>query len=377
MKLFHLSDLHIGKRVNEFSMLAEQQYILDQIVNYVAEEQPDGIILAGDIYDKPVPGADAVALFDWFLTELSERDVFVMMISGNHDSAERIAFGSHLMSKSNVYISPVFSGTIEPIIMKESEIEICFYLLPFVKPAHVRRYFSEEEIESYHDAVDTVIKNLEIDPSQINIAVAHQFITGAARSDSEELSVGGLDNVDAAVFGKFDYVALGHIHRPQNMGSQAIRYCGSPLKYSFSEANHSKSITVVEIAGKGTQQIRQIPLIPRNDLRIIKGSYQEVTAKEFYKDSNVYDYLNVILTDEEDIPEAIGKLRTIYPNIMKLEYDNRRTRETRSIDQNAIEEKRPLDHISTFYQLQNNQPLSMEQQTYLEALTERLWEVNG
>lgn len=377
MKIVHLSDLHIGKRVNEFSMLEEQQYILAQIISYMDQELPDGVIIAGDIYDKPVPAAEAVLLFDQFLTELSSRNIFVMIISGNHDSVERISFGSNLMCKSEVYIAPAFSGEIAPIVKSDQEGEVRFYLLPFVKPAHVRRYFPDEEIITYQDAVGTIVKRLKIDKTKRNIMVAHQFITGAVQSDSEELSVGGLDNIDAAVFDDFDYVALGHIHRPQRIGRETVRYCGSPLKYSFSEANYPKTMIVLELKEKGNQQIKKLPLVPRNDLRIIKGSYDEVIAKDYYHNSNQYDYLNIILTDEEDIPEALGKLRVIYPNVMKLEYDNQRTREERKIEGAYEAEKKPLEYIEKFYQMQNNQNMNEKQIEYLAEKIEQIWEVDS
>ena len=311
MKLLHLSDLHLGKRVNEYSMLEDQAYILEQILTIVDTEQPDGVLLAGDIYDKAVPGTEAVQMFDDFLCRLSARAVQVFAISGNHDSSERVAFGARLMEKSGVYLSPVYDGKVTSVTMEDAYGKVTIYLLPFLKPSHVRRYYEEEEIETYTQALRVALKGLPVNPMERNILLTHQFVTGASRSDSEEISVGGTDQVDLDVLEGFDYVALGHLHNPQNVGSETVRYCGTPLKYSFSEAQHSKSVTVVELREKGERLIRIIPLIPRRDLREIKGSYMELTAKSNYAGTNVEDYLHITLTDEEDIPDAIGKLRVI------------------------------------------------------------------
>ncbi|MBQ2159762.1 MAG: exonuclease SbcCD subunit D, partial [Oscillospiraceae bacterium] len=219
MKLIHLSDLHLGKRVNEFSMTEDQEYILKRILNVIDAESPDGVLIAGDVYDKSVPSAEAVALFDEFLVRLAARGLKVFVISGNHDSPERIAFGSRIMEKGGVYLSPVYNGKVEPIRLEDDFGEVDLYLLPFVKPAHVRRYREDAGIQTYTDAVRCAVEDMQIDPSKRNVLVTHQFVTGASRSDSEERSVGGSDNVDAEVFGAFDYVALGHIHSPQNCGS--------------------------------------------------------------------------------------------------------------------------------------------------------------
>jgi exonuclease SbcD len=230
MKFIHLSDLHIGKRVNEVSMIEDQQYILHQILNQVDDIQPEAVLISGDVYDKSVPSAEAVTLFDDFLCALAERNVTVFIISGNHDSAERLAFGGRLMEGKGIYLSPVYDGRITPVSLTDEYGSIHFWMLPFVKPAHVKRFFPQETIESYTDACQVAVKNMEVDPSQRNVLLTHQFVTGSVTCDSEEISVGGTDNVDAAVFEDFDYVALGHIHGPQNIGSQRIRYCGTPLK---------------------------------------------------------------------------------------------------------------------------------------------------
>lgn len=376
MKLMHLSDLHLGKRVNEYSMLEDQEYILKRIAAIADAEKPDGIIIAGDVYDKSVPSAEAVSLFDDFLFQLARRKLQVFVISGNHDSPERIAFGSRIMDAGGIHMSPVFNGTIEPIQVSDEYGEINFYLLPFVKPAHVRRFNEETEINSYTDAIRCVIEGMNIDTNKRNVLVTHQFVTGASRSESEEVSVGGADNVDADVFNGFDYVALGHLHSPQNCGSEHIRYCGTPLKYSFSEAKDHKSVTIVELAEKGKLSYRTIDLVPRHDLVELKGTYEELTLKSFYENTTWQeDYTHITLTDEEDVPDAIGKLRTIYHHLMKLDYDNKRTRSSVSISGDAeAESKTPYELFAEFYELQNNQPMNEEQSSYMTELIEKTWE---
>ena len=409
MKLFHLSDLHLGKRVNEFSMLPDQDHILQQILSLADEEQPDAVLIAGDVYDKTVPPAEAVQLFDNFLCQLAERRIQIFIISGNHDSAERIAFGGRLMEQSGVHVSPVYDGTASPVTLIDDHGPVDFYLLPFIKPAHVRRYFPEADIASYTDALQVAIAALPIDLTRRNVLITHQFVTGASRSDSEEISVGGTDNVDASVFTPFDYVALGHIHGPQNVTVQTdalsdadssaatalARYCGTPLKYSFSEAKHEKSVTVVELGEKAIRpadlsaqlslyseaqpcvSLRTLPLTPLHDLREIRGTYMELTAKSFYEGTATDDYLHITLTDEEDIPDAMNKLRVIYPNLMKLDYDNTRTRSVGHVEaETRIQTLSPLELFSQFYETQNGQPLSAEQEQIAQQLISQIWEEN-
>ena len=375
MKLIHLSDLHLGKRVNEFSMLEDQAYILDQILNIIREEAPDAVLIAGDVYDKAVPSAEAVQLFDDFLCRLAGEQLQVFVISGNHDSPERIAFGGRLMQGSGIHMSPVYDGAVKPVTFTDEYGEAVVYMLPFVKPAHVRRYFPERNIESYTDAIRVAIGAMEVDERRRNVLVTHQFVTGAIRSDSENISVGGADNVDAAVFAPFDYVALGHIHGPQKMGRDTVRYCGTPLKYSFSEAGHKKSLTVVELQEKGTVVIRTIPLVPRHDLRELRGTYMDLTDRRNYAGTATDDYLHITLTDEEDIPDALGKLRIIYPNLMKLDYDNARTRRSAEVtDAGDVEQKSPLELFAELYEKQNNRPMSSEQLQFARTLIENIWE---
>lgn len=382
MKLFHLSDLHLGKGVNEFSMLPDQAHILEQILQLAAAEQPTAVLIAGDIYDKTVPPAEAVQLFDDFLCRLAALGIQAFIISGNHDSAERIAFGGRLMEQSGVHVSPVYDGTASPVTLTDEHGPVDFYLLPFIKPAHVRRYYPEADIASYTDALRVAIEAMKIDPSHRNVLITHQFVTGATRSDSEEISVGGTDNVDASVFAPFDYVALGHIHGPQNVTVTAdananaaalARYCGTPLKYSFSEAGHTKSVTVVELGEKA--ELRTLPLSPLHDLREIRGTYMELTDKRNYEGTAVDDYLHITLTDEEDIPDAISKLRVIYPNLMKLDYDNTRTRSVGHVEAEVrVQTLSPLELFAQFYETQNGQPLSEKQQAIAEDLITKIWE---
>lgn len=376
MKFIHISDLHLGKRVYEFSMMEEQRDILEKILNVADNERAEAVLISGDVYDRQVPSAEAVQLFDWFLTALAGRGLFVFVISGNHDSAERLSFGAKLMETRRVYIAPVFAGKIAPVTLTDDYGEISIYLLPFLKPAYVRRFYPEEEIADYEDALRMVMERTEVDTAKRNVLLAHQFVTGAQRSESEEISVGGLDNVSAENFAVFDYTALGHIHKPQSAGAPHIRYCGTPLKYSFSETGHEKSATVVELKEKGKVDIRTIRLEPLRDLREIRGSYEELTDKRNWENTRTEDYLHVTLTDEEDVPEAIRKLRVIYPNIMKLDYDNRRTRSAVSVGISEKQEERtPLQLFEELYRLQNNQDFGEEQREYLAGLIEEIWEV--
>ena len=376
MKLIHLSDIHLGKRVNEFSMLEDQAYILKKILAVVDEEKPDGVLIAGDVYDKSVPSTEAVQLFDDFLVRLAKRKLPVFIISGNHDSPERLSFANRLIDAVGIHLAPVYNGVVEPITLSDEYGPVNVYMLPFIKPAHVRGFFPDTEITGYSDAVAAAIGRMNIDKTQRNVLITHQFVTGAQRSDSEELSVGGTDNIGAEVFCDFDYVALGHIHGPQSMDSGRIRYCGSPLKYSFSEAAQQKSVTVAELKEKGTLEIHTVPLIPRRDMVELKGSYQQLTLREFYENTTYQeDYTHITLTDEEDIPDAVAKLRTVYHNLMKLDYDNTRTRHSAAISgAENVETRSPIDLFAEFYELQNGLPMSAEQTELVASLIEKIWE---
>lgn len=385
MRLIHLSDLHIGKRVNEFSMLEDQEYILKEILGIIDDEQPDGVIIAGDVYDKSVPSEEAVKLLDSFLTSLAKRKLQVYIISGNHDSAAKLAFASSLIDLSGIHISPVYDsaqiatmgdGLVRPYKLEDGKGQVAnIYMLPFVKPAMVRAVFPDEadDIKDYTDACHVAVEHMDVDEKVTNILVAHQFVTGAVRSESEE-NVGGLDNVDVSVFDSFDYVALGHIHGPQKVGRETVRYCGTPLKYSLSEANHTKSVTVVDIPENKKIEIRTVPLVPMHELREVKGTFDELMDRRNYEGTAVDDYLYVVLTDEDDVPDALGKLRTVYPNVMKLGYDNTRTRVTQTIDDGAVlEGKKPIDLFGELYEKQNNQEMSDEQRSFVQDIIDVIW----
>lgn len=384
MKLVHLSDLHLGKRVNEFSMIEDQAYILRKIISIIDEEKADGVMIAGDVYDKSIPPLEAVSLFDNFLTLLSKRKIPVFIISGNHDSAERVSFGSDLMKASSVYFSPAYDGNIQAItINQNNEIDqfgpINIYMLPYIKPALVKAFLKNNEegeaIQSYTHALSYVINSMKIDSSVRNVLIAHQFVTGAITCDSEDLSVGGSDNVDVEVFDAFDYVALGHLHGPQKVGREDVRYCGTPLKYSFSEVNHKKALLFVELGEKGQISYKSIPLEALHDMREIKGTYEEVTLLQNYQNTKTDDYMSIILTDEDEIPQAFGKLQAIYKNLMKLTYDNQRTRLNKQIENlSDIEKISPIDIFSTFYEEQNNRPMDEFQQNFVKSMIEKIWE---
>ena len=377
MKIMHLSDLHIGKKVNEYSMLQDQIYILKEILRIIDNEKVETVIIAGDVYDRSLPPNEALELFDEFLYQLSSRNVNVFVISGNHDSPERISYGGRMMTENKIFLSPVYDGNVKPITLNDDYGEVIFYLLPFVRPADIRRYFPDENIENYTDAVKVAIDNMNVDFSERNILVTHQFVTGAELSESEDIIVGGTDNVSGDVFDGFDYVALGHIHREQTVGKDNIRYCGTPLKYSFSEAKNIKSVTILDFNDKGNIEYSKIPLTPFRDMREIRGTYYELTLKSNYESTNTEDYLHITLTDEEDIPDAIGKLRSIYPNIMKLDYDNLRTRGSGTVDAiENIESKSPFELFADLFKQQNNQDMSEEQEEIMRNLIDKIWEEN-
>ena len=377
MKIMHLSDLHIGKKVNEYSMLQDQIYILKEILRIIDNEKVETVIIAGDVYDRSLPPNEALELFDEFLYQLSSRNVNVFVISGNHDSPERISYGGRMMTENKIFLSPVYDGNVKPISLNDDYGEVNFYLLPFIRPADIRRYFPDENIENYTDAVKVAIDNMNVDFSERNILITHQFVTGAELSESEDIIVGGTDNVSGELFDGFDYVALGHIHREQTVGKDNIRYCGTPLKYSFSEAKHIKSVTILDFKDKENIEYSKIPLTPLRDMREIRGTYDELTLKSNYENTNVDDYLHITLTDEEDIPDAIGKLRSIYPNIMKLDYDNLRTRGSGIVDAiENIESKSPFELFADLFKQQNNQDMSEEQEEIMRNLIDKIWEEN-
>lgn len=375
----HLADLHLGKRVNGFSMMEDQEYILNRILEIMEEEQPDGLLIAGDVYDKTIPPAEAVRLMDDFLTAVAAKHVPVFLISGNHDSAERVAFGHQLMQGSGIWISPVYDGTIRHHTLEDRWGEVNIYLIPFLRPSVVRSFFPDVEIEDYTVALRTIIEDLQVDTSRRNVVLAHQFVTAAGAlpetCDSEQLSVGGLDRVDGSVFSPFDYTALGHLHGPQRVGSETIRYAGSPLKYSFSELHQKKSVTVAELRAKGETEIRQIPLQPRREMIELRGTFEEILEEARKKGELQTDYYHMILTNETDVVDALTRLREYYPNIMLLDYDNRRTRSQKEVEQlDRVEERTPGELFAALYEQQNGQELDSDRKEYLDGLIREIWE---
>lgn len=371
MKFIHLSDLHLGKRLHEVSFIDDQKAILAQIIQIVDREQPDGVLVAGDVYDKSVPSAEAVQLFDAFLVELAKRKVQTFIISGNHDSAERIAFASQIMDVAGIHLSPVYSGEIVANSLSDEYGEVAVYMLPFIKPSHVRRFYEDEEINSYTDAVKVAISKMNLDTSKRNLLITHQFVTGATRSESEE-SVGGTDNVDASVFDAFDYVALGHLHKAQYCANDKIRYCGTPLKYSFSEANDVKSVTVLTLGKKGeAPEIRTVDLTPVRDMKRICGTFEELLSEA----NRTEDYVQITLTDEDDIPNAMSRLQAVYKNALTLRYDNARTRASNSVlADESVENKTAFELFAEFFADRNNAEMTDQQSEYMKALIEKIEE---
>lgn len=393
MKLIHTADLHIGKSVCEHSMLDEQRHILAEILNAVETEKPEALLVAGDVYDKSVPSADAVAVLDDFLVKLSKTGTKVFVLSGNHDSAERLAFGGRLMNDRGVYMSQVYSGSFVPVTLKDGLGEVDVWMLPFVRPATVRACLESDEardqVTDYTSAMRMAIAQMHFTPGRRNVLLAHQFVTGAERSDSEE-NVGGLDNVDASVFEGFDYVALGHIHKPQNValdaaGTARVRYSGTPLKYSLSEAKHKKSLTVIELgvkadAGLSELAVREIPLMPKHDVREIRGTFAELVSPDFQRKQladglKLDDYVYVKLTDENDVPDAALKLRGIYPNLMMLDYDNERTRNQHiAVGEGKVEQKTPMELFSEFFADMTKRELNEEESEFVRDMIDGIWE---
>ena len=329
MKFFHLSDLHIGKSVNGFSMIEEQKHVFEQVIGYIKTERPAAVLIAGDVYDRAAPSVEAVRVFDNFLTALASENVAVLIISGNHDSPERISFASRLLSEIRVFFSGVFDSAMQSVKLSDEHGDVTFWLLPFIKPLSVRGLFGGREIESCDEAVRAAIEAADIDYSARNVLLSHQFYTKAGiepiRSESELNPIGGLDAVDSDIIERFDYAALGHLHGKQSAGAVHIRYCGSPIKYSFSECRHDKSITVVDLGEKGDLSITGLPLTPIHDMREIRGELEKLISGDVSALADRDDYLRVTLTDEDEIFDPVGKLRSVYPNLMGLSFDNSRT----------------------------------------------------
>lgn len=366
MKFIHLSDLHIGKSVKNYSMEENQKDVLEQILKIIDEEKPDGVLIAGDIYDKDIPSSKAILMLDNFLVDLSKRDSEVFIISGNHDSAAQIAFASKLIDKTGIHLSPVYNGEIKPMTMSDEYGDINVYMLPYIKPMRVRKMFENAEINDYTDAVRVAIEHMNIDNSKRNIILSHQYVAGAERCDSE-IQIGGLDVVDASVYEPFDYVALGHIHSPQTVMKGKIRYCGTPLKYSFSESEQEKSVTIVEVKEKGNIEISTRKLTCIKDFIKIKGTFEEIKTQ--YSDKGIEDFVEVTLTNELDVPDAFRKLKLIFPNIMLLMYDNVRTRERKTVKSvPVVKEMSEFEMVEKLFETQNNQKFNAKQAEYMEMI---------
>lgn len=373
MRFFHLSDLHLGKQVHEFSMLEDQAHILQQVLRHANTEQPDCVLIAGDVYDRSVAPMEALRLLDDFLVGLSALSIPVYIIPGNHDAPERLAFAARLLRGAGVHIAPAYAGRLSHHVLRDAHGEVDLYLLPFLRPNMVRPYFPDRELGSWTQAVRAALSQVQPAPGRRSVLVAHQFVTGGQTSDSEEFAVGGADNVDAACFEGFDYVAMGHLHRPQSLGRDSLRYCGSPLKYSFSEAGHQKSLTVVDLGPTGEALVRALPLSPLRDLVEIRGSYAQLMSKPYYDQLNLNHYYHITLTDSQDQPDALHKLRLVYKNLMLLDYERHLTGSQGALLP-AQEQMSPLQLFEALYEEQHGQPLSGEQRAYLAGTIERVWE---
>lgn len=377
MRFFHISDLHIGKKLREKDISDDQVYILKEIIRLVDDHKPDGVLIAGDVYDRSVPPASALNIFNDFITELETRDVKVFIISGNHDSPDRLQFAKDILSKSDVYIAGSFDGHLDKVTMEDEYGKVNVYMLPFIKPSSVANFYKDEVVDSYDKALRLVIDSAKIDTDERNILISHQFVTNLGKepetSESESVRIGGLDNIEVSAFDSFDYVALGHLHKPQKVGRETVRYCGTPLKYSFSEANHTKSVTMVSMEDKGKITINKLPLTPLKDMYIIKDTLDNLLQKQEYTQYSD-QYIYAIITDEEDLFDPIGQLRSIYDNILLLEIENRKSQYINDdlAYEGDIKEKDPLELFKEFYFLQNNEEISDKQENILMKTLDQL-----
>ena len=367
MKILHLSDLHIGKIVLEQSMLDDQKYMLNQIIEKIQEEKIELVLISGDIYDRGVPPSEAVTVLNNFLKVLiKDLHLKVCIIAGNHDSKERLNFGSEIFKSDGLYISSIYDGNIDKVELEDEYGKLNIYMLPYIKPIEVRQFFEEDvDVSSYHNAVKEVILKENINEKERNIILSHQFVTAGGiepeKSESETLYLGGTENVDVSCYDKFDYVALGHIHGPQRIGRDTARYAGTILKYSFSEVHQNKSLTIIDFKEKENLKIDLIPLKPLRDMRVIKGPIEELTKEENYSKTNREDYIRAIITNEEQVYDAIGQLRKIYPNVLRLDIENSKAKidsETKLSDLDNIKKKDEVELFNEFYKYQNNQDLN-------------------
>lgn len=378
MKFFHLSDLHIGKQLHGFSLIEDQKYILNQILGLIKERRPDALLVAGDIYDKSAPSAEAVAVFDEFLTELAgiQDGPVVCMVSGNHDSGERLSYGSRLFAEHKIHIVGNAPGKDDPevqkIMLADEEGEVAVYLLPFFRPSYIREIPGMEEVKSYEDAMRALVAGVELEDDVRNVLVCHQFFTSSGkepeRSDSEIINVGGQDHIDVSAVAAFDYVAAGHIHRPQNIGPGNVRYCGSPLKYSVSEAGWEKSVTEVVLGRKGDVTVEKIPLVPLHDVRKIQGTLAELTSPLVLAAADPEDYVSVVLTDEEDLYEPGQALIRAYPRLLEWRVENSRTRHEMQDVILKEEKKSVLELFGDFYEQMRGVLMNEKQAEVMEKV---------
>ncbi len=382
MKFLHVGDLHLGKSLGNFDLIEDQRYILDQILHIAEEESIDGVLIAGDVYDKSIPSEAATKLLDYFLMKLAKKEIKVFMVSGNHDSDDRLNYGSTLFASNQIFISAVFDGTLHKQSFADGDTEIDIYMLPFVKASQVRHYFPEEDIESYEDAVRTIIRNTPIDKNNKNILVAHQFVSGKgedpALAGSEGIgtqSVGMVEKIGYDCFDDFDYVALGHIHSPQRVGRDEVRYSGSPLKYSLSEAKNEKSVPLITVSAEERIKTELVPLKPLRDMRHIKGMMKELLDQKNVKAPE--DFIYATLTDEDMINDVMGVFQQIYPNTVRIDYDNSHTREIEQVDISRIAENKSFPElIGDFYRLMYGCEISEEEMDVMRAAAREAGVIN-
>ena len=373
MKLLHLSDLHLGIRLCGYSMIEDQEYILDQVLSLCEKERPDAVLIAGDVYDRPLPPIEAISLFGKLLSALYRMEIEVFVIGGNHDSTERLSFASDLIENTRIHIAVPYAGRLTTYTLQDAHGEVEIRLLPFSHLSELRRYFPDQKIASMQDAYLAILAAEPLSPDRRSVLVCHPFVAGGLPSESEEISVGGLDVVGASVFEGYDYVALGHLHTPQSIGEN-LRYCGTPLAYSFSECTDKKSATIVTLGEKGDVKIEEHFLVPMRPLLDLRGAFSEICNADFATTVQSDAYLRITLTDEEDVSEALSRLRAHYPHICRLRYDNRRTQANAEIfAPTATKEADPMLLFSELYSLQNNKELSEKQAEVLAAVIAEIW----
>ncbi len=381
MKIFHISDLHIGKQLHYYNLREEQEDVLDKIIQAAQLHKPDVLLIAGDVYDKAAPSAEAYEIFDRFLNRLTDLAKWmpVLIIAGNHDNASRLAYASEFLEKSCIYIAakaPEADEPLKKLTLTDEHGEVDFYLLPFIRPRDVRHIFEEGVVTSYDTAVAAVLEREQIDYTRRNVLVAHQFFVAGSsepeRCESEQayIAVGGIDSVDIRHVQDFDYVALGHIHGAQRMGADHIRYSGTPLKYSVSEANHHKGITMITMGRKGESvQIQQLPLKPLHDVKKLQGTLEELLHLD---NAPTEDYVSITLTDEDSLHRPKDQLEEHYQRIMEVRLDNSRVRHKLEQTMASEEHLTPFEAFQEFYQEMNGQPMSDDELNVLTDVIEHI-----